>query len=98
MSTPKMETLPEVGSSSPSSMESVVVLPAPLPPSSAVVDCAATSKLMSSTAITLSKCLLIWETETTDGDMETQISADRHDCQLASARDSVHYSGGKNIT
>src|SRR3989344_3662359 len=83
MSTPKTEMLPEVGSSSPSSMESVVVLPAPLPPSSAVVERSATSKLTSSTAMTLSKCLLMRETETTGSDMRMQINEDRRDCQLA---------------
>ena len=50
-------------------MERVVVLPAPLPPSSAVVERGTTSKLMSSTAVTLSKCLLMRETETTGADM-----------------------------
>ena len=37
MSAPSTVARPDVGVSSPSSMDSVVVLPAPLPPSSAVV-------------------------------------------------------------
>ncbi|MNW09520.1 hypothetical protein D3C71_2065310 [compost metagenome] len=52
MSTPSTSTVPEVGSRSPSSMEMVVVLPAPLPPRSPVTDPAATVKEMPSTAVT----------------------------------------------
>ena len=52
MSSPKTVIEPELGSSRPSSMESVVVLPAPLPPSSAVVDPAAMVKSIPSTALT----------------------------------------------
>src|SRR3989344_3433478 len=95
MSTPKTEMLPEVGSSNPSSMESVVVLPAPLPPSSAVVERSATSKLTSSTAMTLSKCLLMWETETTDGDIDAQISAGQPACQPEQRSQTTKSAGGR---
>jgi len=50
MSWPSTRTMPEVGSSRPSSMEMVVVFPAPLPPSSPVTAPARTVKLMPSTA------------------------------------------------
>src|SRR5581483_3094274 len=51
MSTPKRRTSPALGSKRPSSIARVVVLPAPLPPSSAVVTPRATVKSMPSTAI-----------------------------------------------
>ena len=53
ISSPSTRICPAVGSRRPSSMESVVVLPAPLPPSSATVAPAGTLKSMPSTATTL---------------------------------------------
>jgi hypothetical protein len=50
MSAPNTRASPEVATTSPISMEMVVVLPAPLPPSSAVMEPVAKSKLMPSTA------------------------------------------------
>ena len=58
MSAPRTITEPEVGVSRPRRIDRVVVLPAPLPPSSAVVEPAATVKLTSSTAVMASKRLL----------------------------------------
>ena len=52
MSTPSTRISPSVGSSTPSSIDSVVVLPAPLPPSSAVVVPLRTAKLTPLTAST----------------------------------------------
>src|SRR5437899_5347484 len=52
MSTPSTSISPAVGSSSPSSMAMVVVLPAPLPPSSPSTAPGATAKVRSSTATT----------------------------------------------
>src|SRR5437879_8171561 len=52
MSTPCTSISPAVGSSSPSSMAMVVVLPAPLPPSSPSTAPGATAKVRSSTATT----------------------------------------------
>ena len=57
MSAPSTVTEPEVGVSRPSKIDSVVVLPAPLPPSSAVVEPAWTAKLTPSTAVTVPKRL-----------------------------------------
>src|ERR1700681_4798613 len=60
MSMPRMEISPAVGSSRPSSMEMVVVLPAPLPPSSPSTAPRGTVKVRSSTATispyTLRRC------------------------------------------
>src|SRR5215475_11907082 len=53
MSTPRTLIEPEVGVSTPSSIDNVVVLPAPLPPSSAVVVPCRTAKEMPLTASTL---------------------------------------------
>ena len=58
MSSPKTVTDPEVGRSNPSRMERVVVLPAPLPPSSAIIEPSATEKPMESTAVTSPKRLV----------------------------------------
>jgi hypothetical protein len=55
MSMPSTAMSPLVGLSAPSRMASVVVLPAPLPPSSAVIEPRATVKETSSTATSLSK-------------------------------------------
>ena len=52
MSQPSTEIAPAVGVSTPSSIDSVVVLPAPLPPSSAVVVPARTANEMPLTAST----------------------------------------------
>ena len=51
MSAPNTRASPEVGTTSPISMEMVVVLPAPLPPSSAVMEPARRPKSMPSTAM-----------------------------------------------
>ena len=51
MSSPSTCTVPEVGNNRPSRIDRVVVLPAPLPPSNAVVMPRATVKLIPSTAI-----------------------------------------------
>ena len=50
MSSPSIRTAPAVGSNRPSSIAKVVVLPAPLPPSSAAVAPRATLKPIPSTA------------------------------------------------
>ena len=50
MSSPSTRTVPALGSSRPSSIDRVVVLPAPLPPSSAAVTPRSTAKPMPSTA------------------------------------------------
>jgi hypothetical protein len=52
MSAPNTRASPEVGITSPISMEMVVVLPAPLPPSRAVMEPSPSVKLMPSTAVT----------------------------------------------
>ena len=52
MSAPKTLASPEVGVTRPMSMAMVVVLPAPLPPSSAVMDPRRRLKSMASTATT----------------------------------------------
>ena len=52
MSTPRISTVPAVGSKSPSSIEMVVVLPAPLPPRRPVTLPRGTVKSMASTAVT----------------------------------------------
>ena len=52
MSQPSTSMRPEVGSNNPSNMAMVVVLPAPFPPSSAVVPPRRTLKLSASTATT----------------------------------------------
>jgi len=54
MSSPSTVTRPAVGVSTPSRIDSVVVLPAPLPPSSAVVVPARTAKEMPFSASTSS--------------------------------------------
>ena len=69
MSKPSTATVPEVGNSSPSSIEIVVVLPAPLPPSSATVAPRGTEKLMASTAATVPKRLVRALTSMTDSGM-----------------------------
>ena len=68
MSSPKMRMRPAVGSSRPSSIDSVVVLPAPLPPSSAAVTPAGTAKSMPSTASVAPKRLVSAETSMTERD------------------------------
>src|SRR5260370_1411102 len=50
MSSPRRRTLPASGRRRPSSIDSGVVLPAPLPPSSAAVPPAATAKAIAATA------------------------------------------------
>ena len=50
--------LPLVGSSNPISIEIIVVLPAPFPPSKAVIVPSSTLKLISSTAMVLPKFLI----------------------------------------
>jgi hypothetical protein len=52
MSAPSTVTLPEVGVTSPMIIAIVVVLPAPLPPSSPVTEPGGNRKLMPSTAAT----------------------------------------------
>ena len=53
MSAPNTLTSPEVGTTSPSSMAMVVVLPAPLPPRSATVVRGLSENLMWFTAVTV---------------------------------------------
>src|SRR4051812_1785965 len=61
MSSPKTRTVPLVGRRRPSSIESVVVLPAPLPPSSAAVTPRSTVKSMRSTAsVSLKRFVRSW--------------------------------------
>ncbi len=58
MSAPSTRTSPDVGTTSPISIAIVVVLPAPLPPSNAVVVPRASAKSMPSTAVTLPNAFL----------------------------------------
>src|SRR5690606_2489259 len=74
MSTPKISILTRVGSSRPSSIARVVVLPAPLPPSSAAVVPGRTSKLKPSTATTLPKLLLTWRTAMAASDVARSLA------------------------
>ena len=52
MSQPNTRASPAVGTTNPISMEMVVVLPAPLPPSSAVIEPLRRVNVMPSTAVT----------------------------------------------
>ena len=51
MSAPNTRTVPAVGVTSPMIMAMVVVLPAPLPPSSPVIEPAGSAKLIPATAM-----------------------------------------------
>src|SRR5580700_8787603 len=69
MSVPRISTEPDEGRRRPSSIDRVVVLPAPLPPSSAAVAPDATVKLTSSTATVFSKRLVRLLTAIAGGDI-----------------------------
>src|SRR6185437_11665574 len=64
MSSPRMVTLPAVGTTRPIRMESVVVLPAPLPPRRAAVAPRGTVKSMPATATAVFQRLTRPETRT----------------------------------
>jgi len=84
---------PALGSSSPNSIASVVVLPAPLPPNSAVMLPAPTRKPMRSAATTASNRLLKDSTMIAGSDMAANMPLPARESFLLRRRTAMHGAG-----